>query len=187
MKQTPKLGAGRIWKTWFVVSNLLPCSLISLDYRLYLSTNSFPFISIRTHLAPCSPFYPTGSGCLGFVHPTAIVFNVKACTPSSGWITSWRSIHIGKQPTEKARTYWRLVCSSPIHLPSASSIFWNDKLQVIWHILPLLYACRRRWTGKLRVQEGTTKGQEKKVLSVTWVLVTQALTVWIHMHADNTS
>lgn len=73
-------------KTWFVSSHLLPCSLISLHYQLHLNTNSFPVISTQTHLGPSSLFYCTASGHLGFFHPPALVFNIKACKPLSGWI-----------------------------------------------------------------------------------------------------
>lgn len=75
---------------------------------------------------------------------------------------------MGKQSAEEAGTDWMLVYSLPSYFPSASTAFWDDKLQVIWHILPLLQVCTERWPGKLRVQQGTTKGQEKKVLSVSW-------------------
>lgn len=166
------------------LSHLLPCSLISLDYCISIITGFQLFPSRHTWLlALLFILQPMATWVLftlqqqfSILRPT----HHQAAESSNEEVYTWTN-----NQQRKLEYTGKLVYSLPSHFPSASSIFWDDKLQVTWHILPLLYAHRGRWPGKLRVQEGTTEGQEKKVLSVTWVLVTQAFIVWIHMHADN--
>lgn len=58
-----------------------------------------------------------------------------------------------------------------IHDPVTSFLlplpFGKTDCRVTWHRLPLLQVCTKRWPGKVRVQQGITKGQEKKLLSVS--------------------
>lgn len=155
MKQTlkrKKRGVGGVKNLICVMSFLALQSNFSRQVPVpqYSVCQLFP----SGHTTPSTLVYSPARCHLSFAHTTAVVFNLKACTSSSGWIIYRRSVHMGKQSREEAGKDWMLVYSLSSYFPSASTAFWDDKLQVIQHILP-------PFTGMYwevaRETEGTTR------------------------------
>lgn len=156
-----------MWKTWSVWCRFLPCSLTSLDKCLYLNTKFASYFHLDTQLLAL--WFIPQPGVTWVLLTLQQWFSTlrpahhQVVESSTGEVYTWASNQ--ERKLEQTECWY-------IHYPVTSLLlplpFGMTNCRLYSTSFPLLQVCTERWPGKLRVQQGTTKGQEKKVLSVSW-------------------